>query len=245
MRKSVLIILFATALTARLAWSQQKQQNSQSTPGMDMSTPTSGMKDMPGMDAATSAPAMHSMEGHHMDIGPHMKMTTLRDPKPGDEQRAQKVVEAARHVSEKYKDYHTALADGFKIFLPNVPQKMYHFTNYKYAFEAAFSFNPDHPTSLLYGKHGDDYKLVGVMYTAPKRYDEADLDKRIPLSIAQWHEHVNLCMRVGTPLRTSSTIADCGPSATSPVSSSPRMIGPGCITMASFFAIFIRYAVIW
>lgn len=86
------------------------------------------------------------------------------------------------------------MADGYKIFLPNVPQKMYHFTNYKYAFEAAFTFNPGHPTSLLYEKHGDDYKLVGVMYTAPKRFNQDDLDQRIPLSIAQWHEHVNLCM---------------------------------------------------
>ena len=75
------------------------------------------------------------------------------------------------------------MAGGYKIFLPNVPQKMYHFTNYKYAFEAAFNFNPDHPTSLLYEKHVEDYKLVGVMYTAPKRYHEDDLDQRIPLSI--------------------------------------------------------------
>ena len=28
--------------------------------------------------------------------------------------------------------------------------------------------NPDHPTSLLYEKQGDGYKLIGVMYTAPK-----------------------------------------------------------------------------
>jgi hypothetical protein len=200
MRKPFFIAFFALLLVTSNAFSQQSQ-SPDSMPGMNMSShdmsthsPASGMKDMPGMDAATSAPAMHSMEGHHMDMGPHMKMTALRDPKPGDEERAQRVVEAARGVAEKYKDYHTALADGFKIFLPNVPQKMYHFTNYKYAFEAAFSFNTDHPTSLLYEKHGDDYKLVGVMYTAPKRYDEADLDKRIPLSIAQWHEHVNLCM---------------------------------------------------
>lgn len=27
-------------------------------------------------------------------------------------------------------------------------------------------FNPEHPTSLLYEKHGEDYKLLGVMYTA-------------------------------------------------------------------------------
>jgi hypothetical protein len=31
------------------------------------------------------------------------------------------------------------------------------------------------------------------MYTAPKRFAEDDLDQRIPLSVAQWHEHVNFC----------------------------------------------------
>ena len=140
------------------------------------------------------APTMHSMESQHLDMGPHMKMTSLRPVQPGDEQRAQAVVDAARKAAERYKDYRVALNDGFQIFLPNVRQHMYHFTNYKYAFDAAFSFNPEHPTSLLYEKHGDDYKLIGVMYTAPKRLTEQDLDKRIPLSIAQWHEHVNLCM---------------------------------------------------
>ena len=188
MRKQIVMALLSVALLAT-AWSQDQGSSHDLANGAS----PSGMKDMPGMDPATSAPAMHSMEGH-MDMGPHMKMTALRDPKRGDEERAEKVAAAARGVAEKYKDYHTALADGFKIFLPNIPQKMYHFTNYKYAFEAAFTFNPDHPTSLLYEKHGDDYKLIGVMYTAPKRYNEADLDKRIPLSIAQWHEHVNLCM---------------------------------------------------
>ena len=142
-----------------------------------------------------------------MDMGPHMKMTALRPPKPGDAARAQQVADEARKASEKYTDYHTALADGYKIFHPEVPQKMYHFTNYGYAMEAAFRFNPDHPTSLLYEKHGDDYKLVGVMYTAPKRFTEDQLDERIPLSVAQWHEHVNFCappadrrkeMRIGT-----------------------------------------------
>jgi hypothetical protein len=35
---------------------------------------------------------------------------------------------------------------------------------------------------------------MGVMYTAPKRATEDELDRRIPLSVAQWHAHVNLCM---------------------------------------------------
>ncbi len=128
-----------------------------------------------------------------MDMGPHMRMTALRPARSGDAERAQKVVDAARKASEKYLDYHVALADGFKIFLPNIPQKMYHFTNYAYAIENASRFNPEHPTSLLYEKHGEDYKLIGVMYTAPKRLTEDELDERVPLSVAQWHEHVNFC----------------------------------------------------
>ena len=50
-------------------------------PGMDMSTnhDMSNMKDMPmgadKDDSAAGAHVMHSMEGH-MDMGPHMKMTS-------------------------------------------------------------------------------------------------------------------------------------------------------------------------
>ena len=155
--------------------------------------PSHEMSKMKDMDADNADSAMESMQHHHMDMGPHMRMSTLRDPKPRDAERAAQVVERARVVAQKYSDYHTALADGFKIFHPEVPQKQYHFTNYAYAFEAAFSFNPDHPTSLLYEKNGDDYKLIGVMYTAPKRMPEEDLDQRVPLSVAQWHLHVNFC----------------------------------------------------
>lgn len=46
---------------------------------------------------------------------------------------------------------------------------------------------------MLYEKQGDDYKLIGIMYTSPKKASEDDLNKRIPLSVAQWHEHVNFC----------------------------------------------------
>jgi hypothetical protein len=59
--------------------------------------------------------------------------------------------------------------------------------------EAAFHFNPDHPTSLLYEKNGSTWRIIGVMYTAPARADEAELDSRVPLSIGRWHEHTNFC----------------------------------------------------
>jgi hypothetical protein len=185
-------LLTVFCLAASLCFAQQ--DSSQDMKGMNM--PGHDMSQMghdSGEDSDAGMHAMHSMEGHHMDMGPHMKMTALRTTQPGDAEKAQKVVEVARGVMEKYKDYHTALNDGFEIFLPNVPQKQYHFTNYRYGFEAAFSFNPEHPTSLLYEKNGDGYRLVGLMYTAPKRFTEDDLNARIPLSIAQWHEHVNFC----------------------------------------------------
>jgi hypothetical protein len=205
-RTSVFISLF---LLTTFAWTQQPASDNtqpngqQDIPGMNI--PAHDMSNMNGMkmdadkskekdgDNDASMHAMHSMEGH-MDMGPHMKMTDLRQAKPGDADRARQVADAARKASEKYTDYHAALADGLKIFHPEIPQKMYHFTNFSYAMEAAFRFNPEHPTSLLYEKHGEDYKLIGVMYTAPKRFTEEELDERVPLSVAQWHEHVNFCM---------------------------------------------------
>jgi hypothetical protein len=198
-RKIPGILCFAILLAVSSAQEQSGVEEPEAAQpgmaGMDMSShDMSGMKDTPDTDADAGAHAMHSMEGHHMDMGPHMKMTELRDPQPGDQQRANEIIAAARKTAEKYRDYHAALADGYKIFLPKLPQKQYHFTNNWYAFQAAFHFNPEHPTSLLYEKHGDDYKLIGVMYTAPKKMSEDDLNQRIPLSTAQWHEHVNLCL---------------------------------------------------
>ncbi|HEY6183922.1 MAG TPA: hypothetical protein VIW67_16870 [Terriglobales bacterium] len=188
MRKVLFPTLFLFVVTAfALGQDAAPTEKSHDMGGMDMSG-----HDMSSMGG--EAHAMHSMEDRHMDMGPHMKMTALRTVQAGDQEKADQIVTSARKVAEKYKDYKVALADGFKIFFPNVPQKQYHFTNYQYGYQAAFKFDPDKPTSLLYEKHGDDYKLIGVMYTARKTATEDELNDRIPLSIAQWHAHVNLCM---------------------------------------------------
>jgi hypothetical protein len=194
--RQILMITFAAALfSSMLCAQEQKPASGSPMPGHDMSNRNgSDMQGMPGMDNDGSAHAMQSMESHHMDMGPHMKMTALRPVKPGDQEKASQVLESARKAAEKYTDYKVARADGFKIFMPDRPQKQYHFTNYGYAFEARRRFNPDHPTSLLYEKQGDGYKLIGVMYTAIKDAPESELDARIPLSIGQWHAHVNLCL---------------------------------------------------
>ena len=184
------LLLFAAAWGQTATGSSSPQADNASVSGHEMSS----MRDMPmsNEDSESSAHVMHSMEGH-MDMGSHMKMTARRAAKPGDAARAQQIVEQARQAADKYRDYHTALSDGFRIFHPEIPEKIYHFTSFANAFQAQFKCDPERPTSLLYEKHGDDYKLIGVMYTAPKRYSEEQLDQRIPLSVAQWHEHVNFC----------------------------------------------------
>ena len=173
---ATLLFLPLFIVTARAQDSQQRD-------------PAAPQKAKAELDLATQSMSHHD----HADMGPHMQMSAMRPAAPGDAARAQEVIDAARRVLAPYRDYRLALNDGYKIFMPQVSQKMYHFTNWRYAVEAAFKFDPEHPTSLLYEKSAEGYKLIGAMYTAPARMDEAALDQRIPLSQAQWHLHVNLC----------------------------------------------------
>jgi hypothetical protein len=183
---AILCLVLPVALTA---FRNPQQQAPGTMPGMDMSR--TGSAQAANAEAAKGADL--AMSGHDMDMGPHMFMTDLRSANAGDERRAADIVAELRPAIEKYKDYKVALASGFKIFLPDVPQPHYHFTNYEYAREAQTSFNPAHPTSLLYEKTQDGYLLQGAMYTAPRFYTEAELNARVPLSVARWHQHVNLC----------------------------------------------------
>ena len=158
------------------------------------------MSNMPGKNSTDQSEQKHTgnaddaMSHMHMDGGAHMKMTTLRDLRPGDEARADDIVKQLRSAIEKYQDVDVARRDGFKEFLPNAPAPMRHFTNYNYAFQAGFKFDPTQPTSLLYEKKDGKYRLIGAMFTAPKLMTEDELDQRVPLSVAQWHAHVNLCL---------------------------------------------------
>jgi hypothetical protein len=167
-------------------------------PGMDMDHDMPGMKMDQGADEKdqqTEHGAMDAMSHmHHHQMGPHMYMTKLRPATPQDWTKADEIASELRESIEKYKDYHAALADGFRIFMPNLPQAEYHFTNYYNGYLESFSFDPARPTSLLYKKTKTGYDLIGAMYTMPKRVSEEQLNERVPLSVAQWHLHTNLCM---------------------------------------------------
>jgi hypothetical protein len=127
-------------------------------------------------------------------IAGHMFMTTPQPAKPGDQAKADAVAAAAKEAMAPYQDFHKALADGYTIFFPDVPQSVYHFTKHEYGREAALHFDPLKPTSLLYKKTADGgYKLVGAMYTDRVTASEDELNERVPLSIARWHQHTNFC----------------------------------------------------
>ena len=180
---------------------QSSSSQSQKSQGMDHNS-------MPGMDMddakANEAHAVHDMTSGRMDAHSlHMHMTAMRPQTPADAARANEIVSQLRSGIEKYKDYHVALDDGYKIFLANLPQPEYHFTKYVNGFLEAFTFDPARPTSLLYKKTAEGYELVGAMYTMPKRATEEQLNKRVPLSVAVWHLHTNLCMPQKGQLRNA------------------------------------------
>jgi len=203
-KKSALILLAAAAPLLPLHALSQQSQDPKKTLGQSPAQSQAGdsmagmnMDDMRQEGAKGSAAAQSandSMSGHHLDMGAHMFMTDLRAENSPDDKRATEIVETLWPAIAKYKDYRVALANGFQIFMPNLAQDHYHFTNYTYAFEASLHFNPEHPTSLLYKKTADGYELEGAMYTAPKKASLDQLNERVPLSVARWHKHVNLCL---------------------------------------------------
>lgn len=136
--------------------------------------------------------------GGHMDANmmKHMELSPVRVATRADSLKAWGVAQELKQAIAKYQDSSAAIADGYKMFLPNVKaQRVYHFTNSGRAILSAFRFNASKPTSLLY-KRGDDGKLhlIGAMYTMPKNASPDRLNARIPLGIARWHKHVNWCL---------------------------------------------------
>lgn len=154
-----------------------------------------------GSDRSADADAMSQM-GARMDMGPHMVMTDPRPATSEDLSRARELLKTLRETLARYQDYEVALGDGFVPFLPNIPQEVYHFTNYSYAYrEYRGDFDPARPASLLYTRKAfGGYRLVGAMYSAPAALPPSELDERVPLSIARWHQHTNICLPNGITL---------------------------------------------
>jgi hypothetical protein len=139
---------------------------------------------------AHDAPAAPMQMGHMA----HMALTDPRPERPGDRERADAIVAGAKRAMARYPDVAAAERAGFRKFLPGVPLPIEHYTSAAFAREQwGGQLDPEHPTSLIFERHGGDLALVGVMYTAGASFTPDRLDALVPLSVARWHRHVDYC----------------------------------------------------
>lgn len=99
-------------------------------------------------------------------------------------------VEGLRRSLSRYQDCRAALADNYLSRASDETQSIWEFTNYWYGFKAAFDFDPNHPTSLIYQRDSQgEYHLIGAAFTAPERFSVEQRQERIPGEIAEWQPH--------------------------------------------------------
>jgi hypothetical protein len=145
-----------------------------------------------------------------MKMGNHMQMSLHAKPQPGDAQRAEEIVTAAREALARYADVNVALREGYKPFHPTgrLGEEV-HYTNYRIARSEQQHVDYRQPGSILYRRTAAGMKAVGVMYTAARDSTPEQLNAIAPLSIATWHRHVDFC---GGP-RTLPVSEQFGPGA--------------------------------
>ncbi len=153
---------------------------------------------LPALWCAFAPPTSAQGHAQHREAAenPHLQMTPVRAAHAGDVARADSIIAIAGAHLAKYRDVRVAEEDGYRRFAPDVPnQQVYHYTKLSAALKARFTFSPANPSALLYRDDGHGgLQLTGVMYTAPAGTTLDDLDRRVPLSVARWHLHSNICL---------------------------------------------------
>ena len=187
--------IYVLALSASVAAAQAPathRHESRSTP----STPPKARDASAAGDPSHAAHSVDESMSGDMSANPHIRMSPVRTATADDSARAREMVAEARTALARYKDVRVAEREGYTMFAPNVKnQSVYHFTQMAAAIRAQFRLDVARPTSLLYKKDADGtMRLVGAMYTAPKDATWEELDQRVPLGIARWHLHTNMCV---------------------------------------------------
>ena len=129
------------------------------------------------------------------DTNAHMRMAPTHKATKADSLRANAIATQARAALTKYSDVALAEQDGYMRFLPWLEkQDIYHYNNIQNVMATLNTFDATKPVSLLYRKNAaGKFILVGAMYSALPGAPMDELDARVPVSIAHWHEHVNFC----------------------------------------------------
>src|ERR1041384_765670 len=129
------------------------------------------------------------------DTSVHMRMAPKRAATAADSARAADIVVRARAALEPFKDVKEAEKAGYVEFMPWLAdQPIFHYNNIGNVLLTMQSFDATKPVSLLYVKNAKGEKvLTGAMYAAQPGSSMDDLDARLPLGVAHWHEHVDFC----------------------------------------------------
>jgi hypothetical protein len=167
------------------------------------------LRQSPGTAADSQARAEMSgiLAGLFSDTSAHMRMGPTRSATPADSVRGAAFVVAARAALNQYVDVKLAEHDGYQRAMDWIEeQPIYHYSSETNSLAAQRGdFDATKPVSLLYKKNDrGELTLVGAMYSAGKSDGPAALDALLPTSMAQWHEHVNICYPGGPIARTLS-----------------------------------------
>lgn len=127
---------------------------------------------------------------------PHLRMTALQASAPEDQAEADEVAQVLREAIAPYTDISLAEADGYRPFPPDPgDMRIVHYVDLGRSWQEGEGLDPRNPGSLLYERQADgSLGLIGAMFTAPADASEAELNDRVPLSVAQWHLHTNICV---------------------------------------------------
>jgi hypothetical protein len=157
-------------------------------------------------NAPELAPAINGLLS---DTTSHMRMAERRVATSADSVRAAKIVAESRTALARYTDVGLAEKDGYVKFLPWLEeQDMYHYNHIQNVFATMSVFDATKPSSLLYRKEKGQLVLVGAMYTAMPGSTPDQLDARLPLGVAHWHEHVNFCGPRADSVRAAAATAN-------------------------------------
>ncbi len=136
-----------------------------------------------------------------MMMGDHMQMSVKPPAQPGDAARAARIEAAARTVVDHYRDAATAVRDGYAPYFDSGKMGAeIHYVNLQYSAQERQQIDYAHPGAILYKRAPQGLVAVGVMYSAAPDADAAELNARVPLSVAPWHRHVNICKARDIPL---------------------------------------------
>jgi len=142
--------------------------------------------------APLSAQDMAAMAPGHR----HMSYTAPRPGTAADTAKALAVVQVLRTAISRYPTLAAAESAGYRSRLPGAMQqrrRMLHVSRPRSP-SGSTEFDPASPQALLYRRNdAGQFHLAGAMFVAPDGATEDDLDARIPLSVARWHRHTDVC----------------------------------------------------